>query len=144
MSLPRPRLSLILAGTAAVVFGLSACSSVMDLDVGDCFDSEELSGDEVESVSTIDCSEEHDSEVYAEYEFDDGDFPGDDEVEQQGGEYCVEEFESFIGVPYEQSEIYLTALNPSEQSWDDADDRTTLCIAENPDALTESMADADR
>ncbi|QDB80383.1 septum formation family protein [Georgenia wutianyii] len=141
MSLRRPVLAAV--ATLALV-GAAGCSanSVLDLTVGDCLNQSDLEGDEVSSVEAVECSEEHDAEIFAEHEFTGDSYPGLTVVQEESEEVCTEKFEEFIGVPYLESELYFTMLYPSEQSWDDADDRTTLCIVLSEEPMTGSLEGA--
>ena len=134
----------IILAVSGLTLALTACTanSVMDLEVGDCLDSEALSGDEVSSVETIECSEDHDAEIFGELVFDDGDYPGTDSVRTDAEAHCRDEFATFVGIDYESSEIYFTAMYPTEQSWDQADDRTALCVLLAPENVTGSLEGA--
>ncbi|WP_152188445.1 septum formation family protein [Georgenia satyanarayanai] len=138
MSLRRPVLAV--AATLALV-GAAGCTadSVLDLEVGDCLNQSDLEGEEVSSAATVECTEEHDAEIFAEHVFSGDEYPGVDAVQAKSEETCLAEFEEFIGLPYEQSALPFTMLYPSEQSWNDADDRTTLCIVVSDEPLTESL-----
>ncbi|WP_182112802.1 MULTISPECIES: septum formation family protein [unclassified Actinotalea] len=123
----------------------SSESDVFALQVGDCMNSGELA-EEVESVPTVPCSEPHDSEIFASTELEDGDYPGDDAIFDLADEFCLAEFETFIGVPYDESEIYYQPLAPSEMGWNELDDREVLCIAldETEGGITGSLEGAAR
>jgi len=138
------RRSVLAASAALALVGAAGCTadSVLDLQVGDCLSRSDLEGDEVSSAKAIDCAEEHDAEIYAEHTFSGDEYPGTDTVEEESQEVCTEKFEEFIGLPYLESEIYFTMLYPSEQSWDQADDRTTLCIVLSDEPTTGSLEGA--
>ncbi|PYF99493.1 Septum formation [Georgenia satyanarayanai] len=138
MSLRRPVLAV--AATLALV-GAAGCTadSVLDLEVGDCLNQSDLEGEEVSSAAAVECTEEHDAEIFGEHVFSGDDYPGVDTVQAESQETCLAEFEEFIGLPYEESALPFTMLYPSEQSWNDADDRTTLCIVVSDEPLTESL-----
>ena len=95
--------------------------------VGDCMNAADL-GTLVETVPTVPCADAHDSEVYAVTDVADGDFPGDDALAAQADEFCLSEFEKFIGLSYQESEIELSYLTPTEQSWNELNDRELLCF----------------
>lgn len=122
----------------AATLSASGCgllgNNVMQLSVGDCIADEDL-GLLVEDVQTISCEEPHHFEVYGSMEMEDGDFPGQDVIDETSNEFCDTEFESFIGVPYAESEIYLNVLYPTEQSWE-LGDREILCLAYDPETQT--------
>lgn len=119
-----------------VGLGLAACSSTPanDLEAGDCFEDESAlnAATSGEDVDTIDCNEGHQFEVIGKFDVDDADeYPGQDELIQEGIETCTGDiFEDYVGVEYNDSPtIYAeNPLVPSQQSWDDADDRTVICI----------------
>ncbi len=104
------------------LFAFAACqegTSVFDLEVGDCVVSlgEEAETEEVERVSTVDCSELHDGEVVALFEVEGDDYPGEDALIDLGVEDC----------PSEAS----TYLYPTEDSWNELEDREIACIFES-------------
>lgn len=129
------RKSAIAFAVALAATGLVGCGSQdspFDIPVGACADSESWSADttEVESLPTVDCAAEHDMEAYASMELDDAEFPGADAIEEEASDFCVAEFESFIGLPYADStEIDINYLYPTEDSWNSRDDREILCWA---------------
>ncbi len=86
---------------------------VLDLEVGDCVaDSLPVGEEVILTVETVPCSEPHSEEVYAVVTLPDGDFPGDEAVAAQADEVCAAEFESFVGLPYEESVLYLQLSVP--------------------------------
>jgi uncharacterized RDD family membrane protein YckC len=92
---------------------------VFDLEVGDCLADSLTGGVEgIFTVETVPCSQPHSEEIYAVVPLPEGDFPGDEAVAVQADEGCTAEFESFVGLPYEESVLYYNYLYPSdEQSW---------------------------
>lgn len=117
--------------------------SVYEIRVGDCLDSAELSG-ELNSVPVVPCGEPHDAEIYDSVMLSGDEFPGEAEVGAQADEYCVGAFESFVGVAYEDSELYASTILPSADSWNDGD-REVLCVILDSDGgVTGSMRDAGR
>ncbi len=105
--------------------GLGAFS----IEVGDCLNlPSELS--EVQSVEGVPCSEAHGAQAFAIFDltgFDDG-FPGSEAFQEQAGEGCYQRFEGFVGIPYENSELYFTTLEPTQESWAQLDDREIVCL----------------
>ena len=99
------------------------------IEVGDCLNlPSELS--EVQSVEGVPCSQPHRAQAYAIFDltgFGDG-FPGSAAFQEQAAEGCYQRFESFVGVPYEKSELYFTTLEPTEQGWVELDDREIVCL----------------
>ena len=41
---------------------------------------------------------------------------------------CVAEFESYVGATYEESALDFSFLTPTQETWDDLDDRTVGCF----------------
>ncbi|QVQ53310.1 septum formation family protein [Spiractinospora alimapuensis] len=140
------------AGTTALA--LSGCGiiqelaggggdDVFDLQVGDCL--ADTIGTEVSSVETLDCNEPHYYEVYSSIIMEDGAFPGDSAVSTTAEDECVADFESFIGVEYAYSEIWMESLRPTQETWDNMDDREILCMVYDPDGDTiGTLANANR
>ncbi|MBN2624041.1 MAG: septum formation family protein, partial [Acidimicrobiales bacterium] len=57
--------------------------------------------------------------------------PGADEMEAIVTDQCLPVFETFVGVPYEDSVLQVTWLEPTPGSWD-AGDRELLCMLVDP------------
>lgn len=112
--------------------------------VGDCLESMDFS-DELITVPVIPCAEPHDSEVYASVDLPDGDYPGPEEVAAQAEELCYDEFEGFVGIPWDASGLEYGYLSPTQESWERAGDREVLCMVWDPAGpTTGSLAGADR
>ncbi|KUP96121.1 septum formation family protein [Thermobifida cellulosilytica] len=105
---------------------------VFNIGVGDCFPSEETQAEgEVSTVQTVPCSEPHDGEAYAAGDMPDGDFPGEVEIQNFADDFCITEFDLFVGVSYEQSELDFTYYYPTAESWASGD-REILCVVYDP------------
>ncbi|MFD1716368.1 septum formation family protein [Georgenia deserti] len=135
-----------IAATALLVVPLAGCSTgnVMSLEPGDCLNADDLEGNEISDVEVLECSEEHTAEIFAQVEHEGDEFPGNEALQSEAQETCDAEFENYVGVPYAESEFHYTALMPSEDSWNDADDRTSLCILTVDEPVTESLEGANR
>jgi hypothetical protein len=118
--------------------------NVIDLEVGDCLADSVPTGGEVVSVETVPCSEPHSEEVYAVVTLPEGDFPGDEAVAVQGDEGCTAEFESFVGLPYEESALYFSYLTPSEESWSEGHREVVCSVYDLAGDTTGTLADANR
>ena len=104
------------------------------LQAGDCFnDPETGSTTAVTSLEAVPCEEPHDNEVFHVFDLDDGDFPGADEVKQLGLEGCEPELEGYVGATAEDAGLAVVPVTPTDQSWNDTDDRTVLCALYNAD-----------
>lgn len=117
--------------------------AVNDLRAGDCFNA----GDETEisDVDGVPCSERHEYEVFAVKTHEAPTLPSSAELDAVFASICLDEFERYVGAPYDTSEIYASIISPSESSWADGD-RTFTCVLYDPaDAeLTESLRGAAR
>ena len=113
--------------------------SVFSVQVGDCF--QDTTSTEVQSLEAVPCSEPHDNEMYAFYDIPDGDWPGTEAIFEGAVDRCLEEFESYVGAAYEESLLDFSFLTPTEQSWNELDDRTVGCFLYDFDLakLTGSM-----
>ena len=113
----------------AILLTLAACSqsNVFELSVGDCFDDDTSFSEEVSDVALVECSEPHDNEVYAIHTMTDVTYPGPDATGGLADEWCVGEFEGFVGVAYDISELEVGWLAPTEDSWSGGD-REIVCF----------------
>ncbi|MUL43519.1 hypothetical protein FZ103_20490 [Streptomonospora sp. PA3] len=137
----RPYTLRIAAMCAAAAAGLSisGCGAlaalqgddVFQLKVGDCL-ADELGSGEISEAATVECGQAHFGEVFASVMMDDGSYPGDSQVTTRAEEACTGEFESFIGVPYADSQLDMHMLYPTEQTWNELNDREILCIVYDP------------
>ena len=57
---------------------------------------------------------------------------------------CLERFEKYVGATYEESELAITHLVPSEASWTQINDREVVCVAYHMELekLTGSVRDS--
>ncbi|MGF1595313.1 MAG: septum formation family protein [Acidimicrobiales bacterium] len=99
--------------------------------LGDCLVG--LDGDAVESTRGVPCDQPHEFEVYFAFNLPDGDFPGDTAAGDHGNQRCYDVFSAFVGVSYEESIYGYTSLVPSQESWEQVDDREVLCLVGNYD-----------
>lgn len=118
-------------------------TDVFTLRVGDCLNEMDSNPDEtVSEVPKVDCEEPHDFEVYETTDLDgQNTFPGEEEVAGLADEVCVDAFEGFVGVEWEESTLEYTSLFPTAEGWEDHDDREALCLAYDPAGQTEGTLD---
>ena len=118
---------------------------IFSLKVGDCLTEAAVTGGETNTAPVVPCGEAHPFEVYAEFDLDDGDFPGTDAIEAPAMEFCETEFEKFVGVAYNDSTLDYTWFEPTAESWS-ADDRLVQCIIGDPEdaEITGSLKGAAR
>ena len=101
-------------------------TDVFTLAVGDCMN--DTSSTEVTEVPIVDCADAHDFEVYYDFQLDGTDYPGDEAVDTDANAGCLEAFDSFVGISYDESKYDYTYFTPTEGSWTDGDDRLVSCL----------------
>ena len=98
-----------------------------DLSVGDCFQTPaEL---EVATVEVVSCDEAHDEEIYATKQLPhptDKTYPGLLAIDEAAFETCFDDFQPYVGAPYETSMLDILWFAPTSQSWADGD-RLVVC-----------------
>lgn len=103
----------------------SGTLAAFDLQLGDCFN--DPGSGEVESVIVVPCAESHDFEVYHVFTMDDGPYPGTDVIQAEWIDGCLGEFEPFVGISFDSSILDISAIFPTQQSWEELGDRVILC-----------------
>ncbi len=109
---------------------------IYDLEVGDCspaFDDEE----DVSRVEVVACGEPHLDEVYLIEELEDGDYPGDEHLDEIADEICYHAFDTYVGTAYEDSDLEYYWFVPDEASWDY--DHEVVCFLESEDPIRGSV-----
>lgn len=99
----------------------------LDLNVGDCL-TDETSEGSIEEVGVVDCAQPHTGEIYHGFdvaEGPDGQIPDTIDADAENG--CVDAFAGFVGVPWEQSVLGISWMQPSPDTWE-AGDREVLCV----------------
>lgn len=99
--------------------------------LGDCFDNtfafESDEAGEVSSLPGVPCADPHDNEVYAVFDVEYAEFPGDEQMAEDAFGACRARFEAFVGLEYESSTLDIAALYPSTESWAMQDHREVVC-----------------
>lgn len=112
--------------------------------IGDCFNipEEEL----IMSLEAVPCSLPHDAEAYASFDQPGTEWPGQDAVSETSGWGCYDRFQTFVGIPWDDSELDFWYLEPTKESWEEGDDREVTCALTSFDGsqLTGSMRGANR
>lgn len=144
--LHRAATAVLAAGALAL---LSACggTSVLSLEVGQCISDQTPEGEQVSTVPIVDCAEPHVGEIYALPRLPDGGFPGAESVSASAQTLCAgPEFQTFVGVPIDQTTLDVNFLLPSAETWNDKDDREIVCIVVDGDRTptTGSLRGANR
>lgn len=114
-----------------VILSATGCfggkGNVFSLKVGQCFDDPDVVAAEIIDVIIVDCSSPHDNEVYAAFDLAGTAFPGVDEVFDAAHRGCEDRFSAYVGEPLAAGALAATFLAPTEQSWDNSDDREVIC-----------------
>lgn len=110
----------------------------LDLQLGDCFN--DPASAEIEKVDVVPCSTDHDFEVYHVFQLPDGEYPGPERLEEQWIQGCLPEFEPFVGASFDESVLDISAIFPTNQSWDDLNDREVLCSVTAVDSVPRSSS----
>ena len=113
--------------------------------VGDCVDDPAIiDGSDVPESAVVDCSTPHYAEAYAQFDLPEGDFPGEEAVTTAAEEGCDTEFETFVGMPYQESVLEVFYYYPTEEVW--AFDRSVVCILIDPsgEPVTGTLQGANR
>lgn len=97
-----------------------------DVRVGDCL----ISGaeHEVTEVNAVPCSEPHDLVAYHSFTLPAGAFPGDDVVEEEARESCVEAMSTATDSPWQNARVGVTTIHPVRESWTRSRDREVVCL----------------
>ncbi len=108
--------------------------SVFDLQQGDCFDAafDPNEYTEISEVRAIPCAEAHVYEMYTVAEYPAGEAPSGPEEDYTPWETeaCLGGFESYVGLDYDSSMFYISALVPTDSSWAQGD-TTLMCFLHN-------------
>ena len=98
----------------------------VDLKVGDCL-VDDPGEEEIADVDVLPCTQPHDSEVYAAMDIDAGAYPGEEAVDTMAQEFCLAEFQPYVGTDYSVSALDVGYLTPTPTSWTLGNDREILC-----------------
>ena len=123
----------------AAVFYVAAAAGAFDSDgeaiagveVGDCVRVPEQG---FSRLREQDCDEPHEGEMFLRGEIEGAgqrDYPGE-AIQRDVRDRCLEEFDTYVGMPYATSALEFVFIYPTENNWDD-DDGTYACIAYNVD-----------
>lgn len=114
------------AGVITEAGGLGAFSIRVD----DCIQLPDAS--EVQSVEGVPCDRPHDAQAFATFLMPDGAYPGAVAIDRATDEGCMDRFEAYVGVAYEDSELDFTAFHPTSASWTEGGDREIVCFVVDP------------
>ena len=126
----------------------SADADAFEILKGDCIDLEALDGYgdategeeyEVETVPVVPCAEPHTGEVYGELVMEGDEYPGDEDMSKTFDDWCYAEFEKFVGLSFDESKYGYTGFYPTQDTWEQLDDRTLQCIVSSEEPVTGSL-----
>jgi hypothetical protein len=106
-------------------------ADVFTMRVGDCFD--DVAADEVSDVPAVPCGEPHDNEVYYEFSMTGDEWPGQEAIDAEAQAQCGPQFDTFVGLSYEESVLNWFPFTPTQGSWDEMGDRVVQCVVYEPD-----------
>lgn len=139
----------ILAVTAVACRGSSSEDGidqqpVIDLGqagVGTCLLFGDDIGETVEDLPVTACDVPHSHEIFAVVSSGEDVYPGFDALEETALVECLGAFEEYVGVNPFDSALFSSWLVPTLDSWNNDEDRETLCVAGNFDGapLTETV-----
>ncbi len=95
------------------------------LRIGDCFNFPDETV--VISLEALPCSQPHDAEAYHDFEQPGTEWPGGEQVSSRSDLGCFEQFEAFVGIAWEDSALDFAFLEPTQESWEQGDDREVTC-----------------
>jgi hypothetical protein len=106
----------------------SHSDSVFHLAVGDCIIPPTAIKSEVTSLDVVPCHVAHTQEVFALIQDNAGaNYPGATALQSFAQAGCLQQFQGYVGIAYEDSALFYTYLLPSVRSWTQ-DDHTVDCI----------------
>jgi hypothetical protein len=106
------------------------------LATGDCFDLP--SSSQIGSVSSIPCTQAHDSQVFAEFNLSGSAYPGTSTVEKEADSGCQSR-QSALDQAEMTSSIQQSYLYPQEDGWYQGDDTVTCVVTDSSPTLTTSL-----
>jgi hypothetical protein len=118
--------------------------SVFDVQAGDCVVPPTDVKAELENVRVVPCKDPHTQEAFAVEKYDKGDaYPGDQALTAFADGICLERYQAYVGVAYQDSTMFYTYLLPSARSWNEGKDRKVICLVTTTGAqLTASVKDS--
>jgi hypothetical protein len=130
-------------GDLGSVFTLRQGECMNDASASDAIDGDT---DSVEQVRKRPCSEPHKYEIYHVHRVEDAQYPGQAAIETLSEKVCLENFVSFVGREYEESDLNYQMLWPTQSGWDEENDREIVCMLSTMDdsMLVGSMRDSKR
>ena len=103
-------------------------SSVFDLQIGDCIGAN-LDNGEMSEIGVVPCDDPHQYEIFAITKSSLDTYPGKEALGEDATSKCLSFFNDYFQINFEESQLYLTHFTPTEDSWNQMDDREITCRA---------------
>lgn len=101
----------------------------LDLAVGECFD--RPASPDVETVRPVPCNRDHDFEVVAVIDLEDGPYPGNRQIGTAGQRACGTAFAEYVGQAQSRSGLVVIPVTPDQGAWQSGA-RTVTCVVGGP------------
>jgi len=109
----------------------SAFDEQLGIDVGDCVPDVILPAETARKLDTVSCREPHTGEVFAlvrDRASETEPYPGAATMMRRAVQSCVDAFPAYVGSTVSKAGLELMTVWPSEGSWDQENDRLTVCL----------------
>lgn len=112
----------------------SAKIDIFSLKLGDCL-MDTGAATQISDANVVPCTQAHDQEVYHEFKIEDGAY--DAATVESAAEQCyAQPFTDFVGIPFESTTLEAYYLSPTEQTWNQLNDRLIQCLVADPAGQT--------
>jgi hypothetical protein len=132
-------LGAVVAAIAFATFGAGcqAGGPATSLKVGDCFNTTSntgANGDPVVGYAVVDCTGQHDGEAFSVFDYPHASaWPGYEQLGSIEQTRCQADFQTYVGVPWENSSFTINYAAPTETTWASGDHGIT-CLLEDASA----------
>ena len=110
--------------------------SVFRIRAGDCLLQPDEDAEEIGSLDAVPCDQPHDAEAFALFDMEgaaDAPYPGMAAVDGAVVAGCTgSRFDAYVGIAYVESRYFAAGIFPTEETWEERDDREIVCIAVDP------------
>jgi len=120
---------------------------VLLMQTGDCFNYDDLTSTDDQYAWVVDCSQPHDTEVFATGAITDLAYPTTDGWLNWGTTICDPAFKPYVGIDWFDSELYIFKVYPDQVTWgNEPQTRQMICLARDESGilLTDSIAGSNR
>ncbi|MEN0024109.1 septum formation family protein [Microbacterium sp. LWO14-1.2] len=89
----------------------------------------------IEDADVVPCDQPHDEEVYYEITMDDGEF-SEEAIDTASQECIGDAYTNFVGIGFQDSTLEVYPITPTQQTWDQLNDRVVQCVISDPAGQT--------